>query len=153
MGESLVRASTYQSGFTLIELLIVIAIIGVLASTLITVLLGAQKRAYDTGAIGCAKSLQTVQSISQIDNKTYLVIGAGAGKLNKSSDGVDQACKQTNIFVADRSNASNLTSNYIIDVWDTRGSKVVTVTPSSVQSDVPGATAFSSTGAGGTNLP
>lgn len=140
-------------GFTLLELLIVIAVIGILASTLITSLLNARQRAYDTGARSCAKSLQTVEAISQVDRKTYIPIGASVGKLNRSTDGVDASCKQAEVFVVDRSTPGNLVNDYTFDIWDKRGSKVITVTPGTVQHSAPGATPFSDTGAGGSNLP
>ena len=140
-------------GFTLIELLIVIAIIGILASLLIPGLLGAQQRAYDTGAQACAKSLQTVEGISQIDSRIYMVIGTGTDKINSTTDGINAACKMPTMFIADRSNAATIVSDYAIDVWDTRGNKVFTITPSYLRANVPGATTFSNTGAGGSNLP
>ena len=100
----------------------------------------------------CAKSLQTAQGISLVDHQTYVASGSGA-LLNEVLTNLDQACRQSNIFVRDRSNSSTLTSTYVFDIWDRRGTKVVTVTPDSVRTDAPGATPFSSTGAGGTNFP
>ena len=138
-------------GFTLIELLIAIAIIGVLAGVMIPALLGAQKRSYDTGAQACAKSIQTVQAIQQIDNRTYAAIGATG--INSTTDGIDHSCRQAQVYIVDRSTAAGLYSDYVIDVWDKRGSRVFTVSPAYLKPGAPGATAFSSTGAGGSNLP
>ena len=140
-------------GFTLIELLIVIAIIGILASLLVPGLLAAQQRSYDTGAQACAKSLQTVEGISQIDNRMYMVIGTGISNINSTTDGVNAACKVTTMYITDRSSASTIVSDYAIDIWDKRGNKVFTITPSYLKANAPGATPFSNTGAGGNNLP
>ncbi|WP_083810865.1 type II secretion system protein [Deinococcus maricopensis] len=141
------------SGFTLLELLIVIAIIGVLASLLVPALIGAQKRSYDAGAQACAKSIQTAQGIAQVDNRTFLLIGGGADKLNRSTDGINPACLLPDVFIKERSSAADIVSAYTIDVWDRRGSKVFTITPQSFIPNAPGATAFSNTGAGSSNMP
>jgi len=139
-----------KSGFTLIELLIVIAIIGILASVLITTVLGANKRSYDTGATACAKSLQTAEAISQVDRKTFLTVGVGASNLNRATDGVNSACAFAKMFISDRSTAGTIQADYVIDVWDGRGSNVYTITPDSFIRNAPGAPAFSTSG---TNLP
>ncbi|WP_225430075.1 type II secretion system protein [Deinococcus detaillensis] len=140
-------------GFTLIELLIVIAIIGILASVLIPGVLAANKRAYDTSAQACGKSIQTAQAIAQVDFKSYLMVGTGSGELSRSTDGVNAACAFSDMFVKERSTAGSIVSDYTIDVWDRRGGHVFTLSPSSFLKDALGATAFSSTGGGGSNLP
>jgi len=140
-------------GFTLIELLIVIAIIGILAGLLIPSLLAAQQRSYDTGAQACAKSIESAQGLAQIDLHTYMSIGSGVGKVNRATDGVNAACKVSTMYFKDRSDITALNTTYTFDVWDKRGNKMFTLTPTSLQANVNGATVFSDTGAGGVNLP
>ena len=57
------------------------------------------------------------------------------------------------MYITDRSSASTIVSDYAIDIWDKRGNKVFTITPSYLKANAPGATPFSNTGAGGNNLP
>lgn len=114
-------------GFTLVELLIVVAVLAVLLILLTPVLAAAQRRAYDTGAQACGKSLQTVQAIAQVDQRSFLLIGAGLDHLNTTSDGVDAACRDKNVLVQEHTDPSTVISSYSIDVWDRRGSRRFTV--------------------------
>lgn len=136
------------AGFTLTELLIVVAMIAVLLVLLTPILWAAQRRTYDTGAQACGKSLQTVQAIAQVDQKSFLLIGSGTARLNTNSDGVNAACRNENILVKERSDPATIVSTYTIDVWDRRGSKTFTVEPESFDSRGTDLTPFP--GGGGT---
>lgn len=139
-----------RAGFTLIELLMVVVILAVLLVLLTPGLLAAQRRAYDTGAQACGKSLQTVQAMSQVDQKSFLLIGPGTNQLSNGSDGVNAACRNANVLIRERSDPGTIVSTYTLDVWDRRGSKTFTVGPDSFEARGTDVAPFP---AGGSNLP
>ena len=108
--------------FTRIEPLIVIAIIGILAAVLIPNLLGAQKRAYNTGATACGRSLQTAMAAYYIDKNTY--VGATPSKIMEDTS---SGCSNNNVNIG-----TTTQSDYTFTVSNTRGSKTYIITPSTI---------------------
>jgi type IV pilus assembly protein PilA len=99
-----------------------IAFIGILAAVLIPNLLGAQQRAYDTGSLSCAKSVQTALAIAQIDTETY------PATVDKTVAGASEACAATQVTVTGYGSKND----YSFTVRDNRGRKTYTVTPESL---------------------
>ena len=95
---------------------------GILAAVLIPNLLGAQRRAYDTGAQSCARSIQTALAIAQIDNQTYPTT------IDKTISGASTACAPSQVTVTGYSSESD----YRFTVNDSRGRQTYAVTPDSV---------------------
>lgn len=114
-------------GSLLIGLLIAVAILGLIAATLLPNLLGAQQRKYDERALLCAKSIQTAQAVFQIDEQTFTDLGSGLSKLNGATEGLEASCRDANMIVTQPEPATQ--TAYTIRVGDRRGSKTYTITP------------------------
>ena len=63
--------NTKSKGFTLIELLVVVAIIGILATVIISSLSSARERARDAKRLSDVKTIQTALEIYYLDNGRY----------------------------------------------------------------------------------
>ena len=122
------------AGITLIELLIVISIIGILAAYLIPNVINARKKAYDTGAIACGKSLQVAEALDQIDNQTFFtpsktVTNTVLAGLPPGIE-VNTGCYGPDMVIT---NASSTSTTYTYWISDSRGKRSFLFTPVSME--------------------
>jgi len=116
-------------GFTLIELLIVIAIIAILAVTLIPNLVQARKRAYDTQAQTCAREIAQAENMYIIDNDTY---ANDFTKLQTAYPDVVKDC-DTNTMTIQAQNVTDPATEFKYTVKHNSGIKTYTVSANGIE--------------------
>lgn len=109
-----------NKGFTLIELLVVVAIIGILASVVLSSLNDARARARDARRLSDIQSFQTALEVYNLDNGRYPITswassnGAGAWSTLESQLGVSLPVDPLNTAVSTSSAAAvSAGDNYV----------------------------------------
>lgn len=77
----------YKKGFTLIELLVVVAIIGVLATIILSSLSSARARARDANRVSAIKQMQTALEVYYLDNGHYPIAAGMASTCSSNNFG------------------------------------------------------------------
>lgn len=76
-----------NKGFTLIELLVVVAIIGVLATIVLSSLSEARKSARDANRVSAVRQMQTALELYNLDNGTYPIASGNASTCSSNNFG------------------------------------------------------------------
>jgi len=92
------RIVSRSKGFTLIELLIVVAIIGILATLLMTNFIGVRQRARDAQRKSDLRQIQSALELYRADNGSYPSTGGGSYTLPNSVISGDGTCPDAGTF-------------------------------------------------------